>query len=62
MVQDHSGAGSNTMNRQGTTIFATLSGVRRCKGQAFFDGKSGSKIIKIDTAIPPGYRRVLKNG
>ena len=50
------------MNRQGTTIFATLSGVRRCKGQAFFDGKSGSKIIKIDTAIPPGYRRVLKNG
>ena len=37
MVQDHSGAGHNSMSRQETTVFASLGGVRRCGDQAFFD-------------------------
>ncbi|WP_207709438.1 hypothetical protein, partial [Pseudoflavonifractor sp. 60] len=30
-------AGHNSMSRQETTVFASLGGVRRCGGQAFFD-------------------------
>ena len=50
------------MSRQKTTVFAILGRGRHCEGQAFFNGKLGNGIIQIDTTIPPGYRRVLKNG
>ena len=37
MVQDHSGAGHNSMSRQKTTIFANMGRGCRCGRQAFFD-------------------------
>jgi hypothetical protein len=36
-ARGHTGAGNNIMGRQETTIFASLGGVRRCRGQAFFN-------------------------
>jgi hypothetical protein len=41
--------------------FAFLAGVTRWRGYAFFDRLEGVRIKK-DMTIPPGYRRVLKNG
>ena len=43
------------MNRQRTTDIASVSGVRRCAGQAFFDNDLSNKK---DTAIPPNGCRV----
>lgn len=53
-----SGAGNNIMSRQKTTIFASLGGGRRCRGQAFFD-KSEGRVEWRDTAIHPCGCRVL---
>ena len=36
-AQSHSGAANNIMGRQKVTVFASVGGVRRCGGQAFFD-------------------------
>jgi hypothetical protein len=43
------------------TYFAYMAGVTRQRGYAFFDRLEGARIKK-DMTIPPGYRRVLKNG
>ena len=45
------------MSCQKTTIFASLGGVRRCEGQAFFDCNSGNKK---DTVIPPNGHRIFR--
>ena len=36
-AQGYSGVGGGNIDRLETTVFATLGGVRRCGGQAFFD-------------------------
>lgn len=45
------------MSCQKTTIFANLGGLRRCRGQAFFDCNLGNKK---DTVIPPNGHRIFR--
>ena len=56
MVQYHLGDGDYNMSRQETTIFANLGGLRRCRGQAFFDCNSGNKK---DTVVPSNGHRIF---
>ena len=57
MVQHHSDDKCDNVSRQETTIFTNLGGLRRCRGQAFFDCNLGNKK---DTVVPPNGHRIFR--
>jgi len=60
MTQSHADARNNIFIYV-LLVFISIVGLLWGRGYAFFN-KLGGMEIKKDITIPPGYRRVLKNG